>query len=84
MKGKTDRASSKMHFKGIIWGGVGEEFEICFRKNKSSIYLVLTNKKKCSGQRHLRGLELTRSNHIIIPTYLLKFNTLFILVRTIL
>ena len=33
---KNDRASSKMHFKGIIWGGLGEKFEICVRKNKNN------------------------------------------------
>ena len=25
-----------MHFKGIIWGRVGEKFEICVRKNKNN------------------------------------------------
>ena len=44
---RDDRASSKMLF--IIWGGVGEKFEICVRKNKEQsrfnwIYLVLIKK----------------------------------------
>lgn len=28
-----------MHFKDIIWGKVGEKFEICVRKNKNNLDL---------------------------------------------
>ena len=51
MKCKNDRASSKMHFKGIIWGGVREKFEICVRKIKNNrgsarfIWFLLKTKK---------------------------------------
>ena len=40
----------KMHFKGIIWGGLREKFEISVKKKEqsrlSSSYLILI-KKKC-------------------------------------
>ena len=47
---KNDRGSSKMHFKGIIWGGVREKFEISVKKNKNNrgsarfIWFLLKNK----------------------------------------
>ena len=34
---KNDRAGSKMHFKGIIWGGVREKIEISVRQNKNNL-----------------------------------------------
>ena len=35
MKCKNDRASSQIHFKGIIWGRVGQKFETRVSKNKN-------------------------------------------------
>ena len=60
-----------MHFKGIIWGGVREKFEISVRKNKnnrgSARFIWFLLKKKCikdikDGTQRLTGLIRCKQN----------------------
>ena len=60
-----------MHFKGIIWGRVGEKFEICVRKNKnirgSAQFIWLLFKKMYAKIEELyyTPTEITKKDYLM-------------------